>query len=57
MDKETYKELFILTIVNACGDLDIASSEYEAHIDSNGNDIDYSSPEEDAKECMSCWSE
>lgn len=57
MDKITYKELFILKIVNACGDLSIASSEYEAHIESVGNDFDYSSPEEDAKECMSYWSE
>ena len=57
MDKATYKELFILTIVNACRDLSIASSEYEAHIESNGNDIDYSSPEEDAKDCLSYWSE
>jgi len=54
---EVYKAIFISTILIACGDLGVATSEYEAYIDSIGTDLDLSDPESDAKECMSYWSE
>lgn len=53
----SYKDRFIKTILDACGDKQIANFEYEGFIESMGKDMDYSSPEEDAKECMSYWSE
>lgn len=69
-DVQNYKETFKKTIVNHCksynhdlydekdllGFEKMAQSELDAHIESVGlSELDFDSPEDDAKECMSYW--
>ena len=53
----SYKDMFIDTIVKACGDMKFAEAEWDAYEESTINDDYLDPPKEAAEECMSCWSE
>ena len=53
--KEEYKRLFIKYIIDLGIELHMAESELEGHLESQGDDLDMSDPEDDARECMSYW--